>query len=110
MIQFFKTWSSTRFQPKQLPVFGGITVDGSPGIVADTGDVFRSQGFPLGLESIKGYASTCTFPRSAANVLPLKKIDIAERPFRVSDWGQTEGQTARSDISRECRSSSSVRS
>eukprot|EP00605_Chrysophyceae_sp_TOSAG23-4_P000023 GSChrysophyteH1.ASY1.ANO1.23.1 assembled CDS len=43
------------------------------------------ENLPKALElphySIKGYASTCTFPRSAANVLPLKKIDIAERPF-----------------------------
>ncbi len=54
-------------------------------------DIYKHKGYPTDAGFVvRGYSSACALPKSSSEMqgqLLLRKVDLADRPFSVSDWG-----------------------
>ena len=50
--------------------------------------LYNQNGYPSGMSSaVRGYSSACALPKSSSKLVVLWKVELADRPFSVNDWG-----------------------
>jgi len=59
-------------------------------IVQNAAAVFSKMGYPVNMGQVRGYSSSCVLSNPSDDAFLLRKVDIAERPFSISDWGTKE--------------------
>jgi len=59
-------------------------------IVQNAAAAFSMMGYPAKMGQVRGYSSSCVLSNPSDDAFLVRKVDIAERPFSVLDWGTKE--------------------
>ncbi len=59
-------------------------------IVQNAAASFSRMGYPVNMGQVRGYSSSCVLSNPSDDALLLRKVDVADRPFSILDWGMKE--------------------